>query len=102
MKGVATPGSSLENARSEGINFFKQAHLIVTACKLLQFSLGDSHGRDLKRRVNIKLSSDSDFTKTGFQIKSDETSRCTGLLYPYPNVTSPIMMGGSRGQGGDG
>lgn len=29
----------------------------------------------------------------GFQIKSDETSRCMGLLYPYPNVTSPIKMG---------
>ena len=39
------------------------------------------------------MSSDADFTRMGFQIKSDETSRCMGLLYPYPNVTSPIEMG---------
>lgn len=43
--------------------------------------------------VKVKLTSDSDVTEMGFQIKLDETCRCMGRLYPYPNVTFPIKKG---------
>lgn len=46
-----------------------------------------------EKEVKVKLSSDSDFTKMDFPIKSVETSRCSGLLYPSPNVTFPIKKG---------
>lgn len=39
-----------EKARVWGYYFFKQESLISTACKLLQLSLWDSHGRDLKKK----------------------------------------------------
>lgn len=43
--------------------------------------------------VKVKLTSDSDVTEMGFQIKLDETCRCMGRLYPYPNMTFPIKKG---------